>query len=725
MNNKLTFKKTAAILLALGLTVGATGCEFIIADSVKDLNQVVATVDISEQLASDEEFKSYADDIDALIAGGALSTNIPKRDLVAYFLNVGYTYVQSYGYTYKDTFNMLMDGLTDRKILTQYAVAYYIKKAAENPDQVKISYDEFVTKELAAVSEKEKALLESHPEVLTMKYYLTDFGNTDDKASMKTYLEAEYGLKKSLNDSLDSAEKNYIKADDDVHTHEETRTMPTNVNTEKEEYLPLSEDGKSLNYDIYTGRNEVGTCGVYEAANGSTKTTRKKAYNTFLSNLQGYGLISKEEDTQYITQLDYYYMELSSTLGQALISKYYEELEDAVIAHLTDNNYQQVIAKYNDIYNGQRLTYTEDYTAFDTALDSVSDSSFLLYGMQDFGFVYNILIPFSDAQNQDYSAAQKKYTQDELFAYRRTLLEGVKAKDLRGSWLCKEDENAYKVTDEVYFVNSYLSENADADKYLFFENNVKNTDKYQELTLYKGAYPYNGKVELVDDDYKATPAELSIDGFMTEMNKYINKLVGADIASGDKLDKYSNDAEYPFTVTVDGEDVVDYSKFMYYEGSVNFTDGKGAANHFDKTAQAYNALAAVNELMFAYSTDTGCLNSYLGYAVSPYGTDFVPEFEYAAQYVVRKGVGSYVVAPSQYGWHIIYCSFKFDQGDVYGGFNAADVETEGTFSYMFYESLKSTTATNHANAAQSAVLEKYETAATRHVETYQDLLDLD
>ena len=212
---------------------------------------------------------------------------------------------------------------------------------------------------------------------------------------------------------------------------------------------------------------------------------------------------------------------------------------------------------------------------------------------------------------------------------------------------------------------------------------------------------------------------------MTEMNKYINKLVGADIASGDKLDKYSNDAQYPFTVTVDDEDVVDYSKFMYYEGSVNFTDGKGAANHFDKTAQAYNALAAVNELMFAYSTDTGCLNSYLGYAVSPYGTDFVPEFEYAAQYVVRKGVGSYVVAPSQYGWHIIYCSFKFDQGDVYGGFNAADVETEGTFSYMFYESLKSTTATNHANAAQSAVLEKYETAATRHVETYQDLLDLD
>ena len=219
-----------------------------------------------------------------------------------------------------------------------------------------------------------------------------------------------------------------------------------------------------------------------------------------------------------------------------------------------------------------------------------------------------------------------------------------------------------------------------------------------------------------------------IEQLIDEMEEYIDFALGAtagqDLAKGSKLSAYGDKnytTKYVDTVT----EKTDFSKFMYYEGSVNFTDGKGAANHFDKTAQAYNALAAVNELMFAYSTDTGCLNSYLGYAVSPYGTDFVPEFEYAAQYVVRKGVGSYVVAPSQYGWHIIYCSFKFDQGDVYGGFNAADVETEGTFSYMFYESLKSTTATNHANAAQSAVLEKYETAATRHVETYQDLLDLD
>ena len=123
MNKKQMLKKTAAIFLALGLTVGATGCQFLVTDSMKDLEQIVATVDISEKLASDTEYQSYADEVSTLISEGKLSADIPKRDLVAYFLNVGYNYVNNYGYSYEDTFNMLMDGLTQRKILTQYAVA--------------------------------------------------------------------------------------------------------------------------------------------------------------------------------------------------------------------------------------------------------------------------------------------------------------------------------------------------------------------------------------------------------------------------------------------------------------------------------------------------------------------------------------------------------------------------------------------------------------------------
>ena len=86
-----------------------------------------------------------------------------------------------------------------------------------------------------------------------------------------------------------------------------------------------------------------------------------------------------------------------------------------------------------------------------------------------------------------------------------------------------------------------------------------------------------------------------------------------------------------------------------------------------------------------------------------------------------------MVAPSDYGWHIIYVAFVYDadDGDVYGGFNVADVEKEGTFSNLFYESLKSTSATSYTQDAQKAVLNEYKTSGTRYVSRYQDLLDLD
>ena len=130
--------------------------------------------------------------------------------------------------------------------------------------------------------------------------------------------------------------------------------------------------------------------------------------------------------------------------------------------------------------------------------------------------------------------------------------------------------------------------------------------------------------------------------------------------------------------------------------------------------------------MFAYSTDTGCLNTYMGYAVSPYQTNFVPEFEYAAQYAVSKGVGSYVVCATDYGWHIIYVSFVYGEGDVYGGYKTSEKEKEGSFSNLFYESLKATTSSNYSNEIQSNVLNVYNNDGnvTLFKSRYQDLLDM-
>lgn len=706
MSKKQTFKKTAALLLGIALTVGATGCTFTTPDNEKDLAQVVATVNISESLKSDEEYGNYASDIAEIIDN--MSTDILKRELVSYYLSTGYSYTQS-GYSYEDTFNMLMDNLVNRKIITQYAVAYYVK----NANLTAAGCAAYVEAQLNATSGKEKELLEKHPEVLTLKYILTEGGKAEEQAE---YDKAIYSLKSSLNSSLDSLESTYyITSSDEEHNHSSGRTTPDNVGTEKEDYYPVNADG-SLNYDIYTGRNALTSCGEYEKVDGSTTTSRQKAYNAFIANVSDYGLISEEEDTKDVTLLDYYYVELGTVLGQSLITKYYEDLQDEAVAEMKD---EYVSNKYAEILEAQEYAYKNDNSAFETALDGLSDDSFVLYGEKGFGFVYNILIPFSASQSNAYTAAKNKgLTQNDLYKARRDILTNVQAKDLRSDWFDEHDHanNAYVVTTGYYDNKQTKGENV----YLFFEDSVAKTDRYEALTQYAGQYPYNGVVTEKEHGYDFAPNKMNINEFISEMENYIDYVVGGKVASGAYVSDY-NTENY-----INDDNTTDYSKFMYYEGKVNLKN-TSASDYFKAEGNdAYAALSAVNELMFAYSTDTGCLNTYMGYAVNPIKTSFVSEFEYAAQYAVKKGVGTYVVCATDYGWHIIYTTFVYEGGDVYGGYDAAEKEIEGTFSNLFYESLKATTATTYTNELQSRVLNQFnnDDCVTRFEKRYKDLLEL-
>ena len=105
MNKKHTFKKAAALFLGIALSVGATGCGFITTDNQADLEQTVATVDISGKLGTVEQYKGVADEVKTVVS--KLSTDVTKRDLISYYLSTGYNYVEQYGYSYEDTFNML------------------------------------------------------------------------------------------------------------------------------------------------------------------------------------------------------------------------------------------------------------------------------------------------------------------------------------------------------------------------------------------------------------------------------------------------------------------------------------------------------------------------------------------------------------------------------------------------------------------------------------------
>ena len=264
-------KNALALVLGASFAVGGTACNFFTTDNEKDLAQTVGEVNITSYL-SQTDFADYADDVETIMSlvktnDSNTLTQISKRDLVSAFVNNGSMYVNNYGYSYRQTFEMLMNSLVNRKIMVQYALAYYL--ADEDADKTAEGCKAFVKAEQDNASGKEQELLKAHPELSAIKYFLDE----------EEYNTAVYQLKKAINDSLDSAETSIIKASDEEHNHGEARTLPKRANQEKEDYLPKQ-------YEIYTGRNAADSCGPdYERVEGSTPTTRMKAYNSLLANL--------------------------------------------------------------------------------------------------------------------------------------------------------------------------------------------------------------------------------------------------------------------------------------------------------------------------------------------------------------------------------------------------------------------------------------------------------
>ena len=703
MIKKNKIKNAAALILGLTFAVAGAGCEFLTTNNDKDMAQTIGEVNIASYLAGTKDFADYSDDMVNVINNGGMTTKILKRDLVSAFMNVGSTYVQQYGYSYRQTFELLMDSLVNRKIMAQYAMAYYLKK-----DETKTAAGciEFVETKTNSATGKIKENFENHPEVLAMQYFLDE----------EDYNTAVYSLKKAINNSLDSTEQSFIAADEEEHNHGEARTLPSKVDTEKTDYYPKDDNG-NIDYEIFTGREPVGTLfGEYEKVEGSTQTTRLKAYNSFLANLSANNLILKGENTAKFVELDYYYVELGSQLEQALINKLGEDLTTAAENELTIDFVKE---QYELDVEAQKTAYNKDFSSFGTALDSVSDTSFVLNApVEDYGFVYNILIPFDAWQTESYSAEKAKgYTNSELYKKRADILQGVQAKDLRDSWFSEHDHANY-----AYEVDG---------KYYFFENQTeksesKNLDRYESLGQYAGNYAYNGTVTLNADDKfeKATPNKMGIDAFIAEFEGYIASQTGLTV-TGSKYANYKTDGNYSLN---EKNEFSDYSEFMYYTGKVeglNFNP----VEFFVEGTNAYKALSAVNELMFAYSTDTGCLNTYMGYVVSPFTTNFVKEFEYAAQYAIRElGVGGYTVCPSDYGWHIIYVSNKLDT-NVYGLKEAITQElldAEGSFFNLYYESLKSASAQSYQTMIENNVLVEYNNGncVTLFTDRYEDLLSI-
>ena len=702
--------KVAAVALAAALSSTLlAGCD-ISTDVSKDYAQVIAEVNITD--SANFESSSYAEYGDVIG-----TTEITKRDMVAYFISTGYSMMESYGWTYYDTFNMISETLVNRQIYIQYAMLYLLDDESES--DITVAGYEAAVEGQTGIDRRLAALA----------YFLDE----EEEA------QALYSTRQLVNNTLDSQEETYLDHD---HSHDDSastaRTTPTGIDTETEDYYNEA-------YRIYTGSNALADCPGYEAPEGSTPTTRRKAYSSFLASLRANSLIESGEDLSNVESLTYFKTELASAYETAIINKLTDKFEDTIRATVNEQYAQEI---YDTTYSRQETTFANDTDSFETALDGVSDTSFVLTAPEaNYGYVINILIPFSTSQSLELENAPADLgdTKGNNFLQRAALLKNVRGTDQRGTWF--DEDYAF---DGAETENAYTGGNA-ARSYLFFEDSLGGNEQYERVPNYLGYYTYNGTVRQNDDEsYTVRPNRITIDKFIAEMEGYLTQAASEvsvegdgytvsegvyvnGIAADDTINAVADNTTYYNRSVSDyytESGAVDYSKFVYYAGQVNFTNGFDA-NQFFLAGSAENvAYSVMNELSFAYNTDTEGLNDYFGYVISTGATDYVPEFEYAAQYVCRQGAGSYVVVPSDYGWHVIYCTFSFvadEEGNVIAPytFNWDDRATEGTFSYLFYEALCADLVSEYASIRQSNAIEDFKDCAVVYEDRYADLSGLD
>lgn len=702
-------KSLAALTMASCLAFGTTfaGCSLVSTNNRLDMEQVIATVDISKSDKFDSaDLGTYKSAVS--------SSDIIKRELVSYFLNVGYSYVQN-GTSYADTFNMLVDALVDNAVLVQYST---IELLRANPDKL--------AQFTAETDEAKKYELLLGEEEINL---------------------ATYKLYSSINTAIDNFEKQVID-EEDGYKGTETRTTPVNLNTEQDDFYPYKTvDGKKvLDYGIYTGYGDytLANSGDYQdnALDGTTRSTRVKAYNSFLNNLRRNNLVDGETEAENLTdilKLKYINVEYVSQLESRIINKYYDLYEKQQAEKLLTDNYIENV--YNEILASQTENYDKSTSSFDTAMSSMSSTSFILYspdaGDSDwiyehgenfakFGFIYNILLPFSSRQNVQLNALKTIRDEDGdenyYFTQRNKLLQDIRTEDQRSAWF--NGETDYSFVPEEGF--DYFNGGKDYRNYLFFEDNLLDSGKdgrYKSLQAYYGRYSYNGKVvKNEDESYTLIADKLSIDDMLDEFSAYVNYVLGTESVTFEKDAGYFTRDNFKKS---EDSDEIDYSKLVYATGEVSFDfDNKNLMN--GETPQ-YKAMSAVNELQFAYTTDTGVLSNYIGYSLTAYDTSYIKEFEYCAKQAVGNGVGSFAVCAGDYGWHLIYVTNVFDAGETYKNLDwANNIGVEGTFENLFFESIKSNDLSDISTTRRTKVLNDFnkDTTVTKYQNRYQDLLDI-
>lgn len=624
MKNKLS--KIVVMIMAVVMCLSAfVGCDWITTNVDEDMKQTVATVKISEAVNAED---------------------ITKKQLNAGYLSYGYQYVQNYGYTTSKAYSLVLQNLVNNRIIVQQSrveIAKLYNSFLDGSATAKTDFEKYMKDNTLAGTTKLDAK-ESSAEAL--EKFLSEY----------EVEQAKYSVRKSINSMIDT----YVEDDEDEDEREDVtytaRTTPTEK-TEKsyEEWelktaTPTDKEYSVANLTLkddaiktkYTNKFDLNSAVAKAYKTDYDGKGRKKAYSSLIKTLKNTGLIGKNEQIKD-NEFKYSYFEdlYKSQLESALVSRYEDSLIAGVEKTLDGENYDALWAQYKVEYETQKETYKNDRSAYEKALGEVSDTKFVLanpFKGEAYGYVLNLLIGFTDEQSADYKeySAKKGITEADKIAYREKLLKGLVAKDQRTSWVQNSYGTYDKATKKFTFDSKYLVSDDAALSSFIGKVTVKDEDGYVKENS-------DGVEETKWEVTDVTSDTIAFDAFY---DTYLKTLIG---------DKKVYEKDNALTI-----------------GQTTFTDELN-----DK----------FNELMFAFSTDTGCLNKTYGYLSTPSNSDYVKEFANAARAVVTEGVGAYTVVATDYGYHIIICTNVISDPytiDAAGEAKfKADVLTEDTIAYKY------------------------------------------
>lgn len=699
---KKLFVKIISLITATVISLGLfSGCDLVTTDVERDMNQVIATVSIPNS---------------------GLKDTIYKRELVSQYNSEGYLYVAYYGYTESQAYNLILNNLVDSRIIVQQSKLALTGKTTSG--EVVLNEKGYF-EQAEAVSEENRTSKEM---VLTTPNYnktkMTDIKKTDSLDLFLTeyeYYTAKYNVVNVLDSLLkeykdEEEQKEYFFENHSV-TDRTTLTIPTEE-TKNEYELKSEEVTKSyakkmnkinkdynLNLTIFDESGEIAYANKYDLDLAVYKTyiekydvtskENKRAVKKLVNSLLKYGFITNDEAREKIETVDdvlkltYFQDALKSYYENAIVTKYKIALENEQEKLVNDTN--TLYGEYVTLFNSQKATYENNYEAYETSLENAGDSTFVVYNPTcesgSYGYVANLLIGFSAEQTArfDKKKAESKITDADLKAYRATLLNELKVKDLRESWVYS-NHGIYNEEDGVFtFDKDYCTTESlrtfngtilGAKPYTYLDENSEEAIKYTFNSVKAGEMPF-------DTFYK--------DVFATVMG----------------VDKNSTSGKIENVET---------------------------ANAISKRIEK-DTLAKFRDLIYAYSTDPGSLSENYGYVYSPITSEkvgpidgkYVPEYAAAARRLVNNGVGSYELVATDYGYHILLCtSVILPSGDepITEDVFMQDLNEEGTMAYLFKEyKLKLISATQVNSITQSFINDNRANGVEFNKSAYEDLID--